>query len=149
MKIFQSNCQLVAMKISQSSCQAVAMIFPQLNILTLKVNCLGWDLNSRTLEKTNQPLTCLNQLSYWNRQERDIFFKAMSADVVPSCHARSRTPSHAHSRTLSLGQRPTLAERDGPPRATVRRARRSAEQEQEKEKNMRLFHLSANETACV
>ena len=62
------------MKISQLSCQVVAIIFPQSNLLTLKDIWLGQDSNSRTFRK-NKSVTCLNQLSYRNRQEKNKFLK--------------------------------------------------------------------------
>ena len=47
-----------------------------LNFKTLKVIWLGWGLNSRLFEKNTY--SCLSQLSYWNRQEKRQFFRALS-----------------------------------------------------------------------
>jgi hypothetical protein len=64
------------------------------------------------LEKNTS--SCLNQLSYWIRQEMRQFLRALS-----------RPPSA----TVRRAQARPSAERDRPPSATVRRARPSAERD--------------------
>ena len=61
------------MKIFQSSC---SYNFPPIKSINFK-SYLTWLRFEPTNFGKNKPLTCLNQLSYWNRQEMGQFFKTL------------------------------------------------------------------------